>query len=62
VVTIERSQDGVSFSHLTSYAATAAAFSDKTCRANTTYYYRMQSKNSGGVSGYSAIVSVKTSP
>ena len=50
--TLERSQNGVSYTVVSSLVANTIDYSDVTLLPMTTYYYRIRSFNAGGVSAY----------
>ena len=57
---IERSLDGNNFTPLTTVGASVVTFSDTGLTTNTTYYYRVNAYNTGGVSSYSNVASATT--
>jgi hypothetical protein len=58
--TIERSTDGASFDEIVTLNANVTAYSDIGLAPATTYYYRIQSYNTGGTSSFSNTVNTTT--
>lgn len=57
---VQRSTDGVNFALIATLGVNTGSFGDTTVAARTKYYYRVQSYNSAGSSGYANVVSVTT--
>jgi hypothetical protein len=57
---VERSEDGVNFSEVTSVAANSQSFGDSGLLANTTYDYRVEAYASSVTSGYSNVATATT--
>lgn len=57
---VERSEDGVNFSEVTSVAANSQSFGDAGLLANTTYDYRVEAYTSSLTSGYSNVATATT--
>lgn len=57
---VERSLDGVTWVRIARLRANVTTFQDSRLRSNTTYWYRVQSFNTDGVSGWAGPVTAKT--
>lgn len=59
---IERSTNGTSFSQIATVSANVKTYVNSNLNPNTLYYYRVRAYNNRGNSGYSNVVSGRTSP
>ncbi|MCC2668974.1 MAG: repeat-containing protein, partial [Armatimonadetes bacterium] len=59
---VERSTDGTSFTEVATVAAGLTAYPDTGRGGNTTYHYRVRSRNATGNSGYTAVKTGLTVP
>lgn len=58
--TVQRSNDGVTFSDVATLGADARSYSDATVAERSSYYYRVRAFNSSGASSFSNTASVTT--
>jgi hypothetical protein len=61
-VSIERSRDGANYIEIATLGRNTTTFTDRTVEARTTYSYRLRASNSAGVSPYSNVATVTTTP
>ena len=57
---VQRSTDGVTFTHSPPWAPDEDQYTDSTVRTGRSYYYRVPASNGAGNSGFSNVASART--